>query len=148
MREQRISTIEEANRYVPEFIEKFNKKFAVLPRIEGDAHRGLRLEENLDEIFSYQETRRLSKNLIFQYKNNLYQVESERASYALRKAQVTVEEDLRGKVRVLYKGKELKFKIHGEMENQGRVVGSKEIDPVLMWAMKKTYKPAKKHPWR
>ena len=148
MRERNISTIEEANEYVPEFIEKFNKKFAIAPRDEQDAHRTLKPEENLEEVFCYQETRCLSKNLSFQYKNSLYQVESERASYALRKAKVTLLEDLNGKIRVLYKGKELKYKIYGEEEFQGKIVMSKEIDLALNWAIKRPHKPSMRHPWR
>ncbi|MFS8562858.1 MAG: hypothetical protein LVR00_00370 [Rhabdochlamydiaceae bacterium] len=61
MREKNISTIEKANEWIPEFIEKYNKKFAVAPRNAEDAHRALKPEENLEEIFSYQEIRCLLK---------------------------------------------------------------------------------------
>ncbi|MFS8563600.1 MAG: hypothetical protein LVR00_04455 [Rhabdochlamydiaceae bacterium] len=147
MREKNISTIEKANEWIPEFIEKYNKKFAVAPRNAEDAHRALKPEENLEEIFSYQEIRCLSKNLSFQYKNSLYQIDSERSSYTLRKAKVMLLEDLNGRVRVLYKGKELKYKIYGE-EPQGKIVMSKEIDLALNWINKKPQKPSRSHPWR
>ena len=148
MRERNISTIEEANAYAPEFMKKYNKKFAKAPRDAQDAHKALRPDENIEEILCYQATRCLSKNLSFQYKNRLYQIDSERASYALRKATVTVLEDLVGHVRVIYKGKELKYKIYGEEEIQGTIVMSKEIDLALSWAMKKPYKTPVRHPWR
>ena len=129
-------------------MEKYNKKFAVAPQNAEDAHRALKPEENSEEIFSYQEIRCLSKNLSFQYKNNLYRITSERASYTLRKAKVTILEDLNRRVKVFYKGKELKYKIYKEEEPHGKIVISKEIDLALNWINKKPQKPSRSHPWR
>jgi hypothetical protein len=147
MREREISTIEEANQYAPKFIEKFNKKFGVEPRLKEDAHRALGEEKDTEELFSYYQTRSLSKNLGFQYKNVLYQVQGSKMCYGLRKATVTILEDLNGKIKVSYKGKTLEVVPYGEKEGPGKIVASKEIDPVLNW-INKRHKPAMKHPWR
>lgn len=147
MRERGISTMEDANEYVPKFIEKFNKKFGVEPRLKEDMHRALDREKNTEEIFSYYQTRSLSKNLGFQYKNILYQVQSEKMSRRLRKAKVTILEDFGGKIKVTYKGKILEVVPYGEREEPEKIVASKEIDPSLNWITKRR-KPHMKHPWR
>jgi hypothetical protein len=48
MRLRGISDMEEGNAYLPEFIEVFNRRFAVVPRSEHDAHRPLLLTDDLE----------------------------------------------------------------------------------------------------
>lgn len=147
MRERGISTMEDANKYAPKYIEKFNKKFGVEPQLKEDMHRAFDTGKGIEEMFSYYQTRLLSKNLGFQYKNTLYQVQSSKMSYVLRKATVTILEDLSGKIKVTYKGKPLEIVPYGEREELGKIVDSKEIGPSLNWINKRP-KPNKKHPWR
>ena len=45
-----INSIEEANRFLPEFMASYNQKFSVVPKSAFDAHRPLLPSENLDEI--------------------------------------------------------------------------------------------------
>ena len=69
-----ISTIEAANAYLPEYIEKHNQRFAKEPACSVDAHRqGLPKDDVLHLIFSSQTTRKLSKNLELSYQNIIYQ---------------------------------------------------------------------------
>ncbi len=68
MRLQGISSMEEGNAYLPEFMEDFNQRFAVAPRSDHDAHRPLLLTDNPDQILTWQETRMLSKNLTVQFR--------------------------------------------------------------------------------
>ncbi len=67
MRIRKISSKEEANKFLPEFIKKYNKKFGKAPRVEENAHRGLRKEDNLERIFARRSERKLPKSLSFQY---------------------------------------------------------------------------------
>jgi transposase len=144
MRLKGISTIEEANQFMPEYIEDFNRRFAVQPRSNHDAHRPqLFSESELNQIFSLQETRTLSKNLTIQYNKIVYQIQTSRPSYALRKAQVTVCESPHGTIFILYKGKPLDYTIFVKQERQAEVLSSKEIDAHL----KKHQQPAPDHPW-
>ena len=114
-----ICTIEEANSYLPTFLQGYNKRFAKVPTSPLNAHLKLPQEMNLDRIFTIQETRHLSKNLTFQYNNKIYQIKTERPTYTLRKATVKVLEKEDGKVIVEYKGKELKYSIYEERPFQG-----------------------------
>ena len=103
LRLQNISTIQAANTFAPEYLPGFNRRFALQPRSNHDTRRPqLFSEAELDQIFSLQETRTLSKNLTLQYKKVLYQVQTSRVTYALRKAQVTVCENPTGQVSILY----------------------------------------------
>ncbi len=143
-----ISTFEVANAFVSEYIEDFNHRFAVLPRSNHDAHRALLFsEDELNVIFSHQETRILSKNLTLQYNKVIYQIQTTRPTYALRKAQVSVCENAQGDITILYKAKPLNYSIFHMQQRQAQVITSKEIDAHLK-NHKKPHKPAPDHPWR
>ncbi|MBF0359704.1 MAG: ISNCY family transposase [Oligoflexia bacterium] len=57
MRIRNISTIKDANEYLPEFIEYYNKKFSVLPSNCESAYRPLPAEIDLDKVFCIIEER-------------------------------------------------------------------------------------------
>ena len=52
-----ISSINDANAFMPRFIEAYNARFAKPAREKYDAHRKLRAEEDLDSVFSWRELR-------------------------------------------------------------------------------------------
>ncbi len=143
-----ISDIGTANAFMAEYIQDYNRRFAVIPRCERDAHRPVEYtEEELDHIFSLQERRTLSKNLTLQYKKVVYQIQTSRPVYAMRNAQVTVCENEQGDIRILYKGKALAYTVFHKQEKQGEVVSGKEVDGYFE-NKKPPKKPAQNHPWR
>ena len=145
LRLQNISSIEAANHFAPAYMQDFNRRFAVQPRSTHDAHRPLLFSKTqLNHIFSHQETRTLSKNLTLQYNKVLYQIRTQRPSYALRNARVTVCETPAGLLYILHKGRALDYEIFYEQTRQAEVVASKDIQAHL----KSSYKPAADHPWR
>lgn len=144
MRLREISDIETANAYAAEFMADYNQRFAVQPRSSHDAHRSLESKEDLERVFTWQEQRSLSKNLTLQYKNVVYQIQTSRPSYALRKAKVTVSEGNQGEIDILYKGQPLDYAIFNKQQRQAEVVSSKAIDEKF----KKSHQPGKDHPWR
>jgi transposase len=147
LRLQGISNLAQANAYLPEFMADFNRRFGVAPRSPQDAHRPLVVTENLAHILAWQEPRTLSKNLTVQFKKVVYQIQTDRPTYALRNAQVTVCEDASGQVTVLYKGQPLAFTVFHQQEHQAEIVDTKEVNHALQ-SPRKTYKPAPDHPWR
>lgn len=145
-REHNISDIEQANNFIPSYIQEYNQKFAVQPRSAHYAHRENNFSKlYLDQIFSFQETRTISNNLQLQYKNIVYQIQTSRPSYALRNARVTIVESPNGTVKILYKGKILNYSIYVEQEKQAVIVPAKNINHYLD---SKPKIPAKNHPWR
>ncbi len=153
MRLRGISSLEAGNAYLPEFMADFNARFARVPRDPQDAHRPLRRQDDLAQIFTVQETRSLSKNLTLQYHGVIYQIETKRPSYALRKATVRVRENAAGQVTIEYKGKPLAYTVHHEQAHQAEVVTSKQLSLKLDALMAPTAKPSvyvppADHPWR
>jgi transposase len=139
-----ISDIDSANAYLPEFRQDFNRRFGVAPRSHHDAHRPLLKTENLDLILTHQKTATLSKNLTVQANKVIYQIQSDRPDYALRKAQVTVCENAKGEITILYKDKPLAYSIYHKSPRQAEVVDPKSLDHHIQTPKP----PAPDHPWR
>jgi len=139
-----ISDIDSANAYLPEFRLDFNRRFAMAPRSNHDAHRPLLKTENLDIILTRQKTATLSKNLTVQASKVIYQIQSDRPDYALRKAQVTVCENAKGDVTILYKNKPLSYSIYHKPIRQAEVADTKTLDRQI----KPPKSPPPNHPWR
>ena len=142
-----ISTPEEANRWLPEFMQDYNRRFATAPRSKLDFHTPLAPADNLDLILCRKATRTLSKNLTLQYHKTIFQIHVQHPAYAMRNARVTVFENAKGEITILYKNKPLTFEVYYQQEKQAEVVPSKSIDHELGQATK-VHKPAPDHPWR
>jgi transposase len=147
LRLQNISTVEEANLWLPTFMDDYNRRFAVSPRSDFDFHVPLSDSDNLDFILCRKESRTLSKNLTFQYQKKIYQIHVDRPTYALRNAKVTVLEKPNHEIIVLYKNQPIHFDIYIQQQKQAEVVSSKTVDHALQNSSK-PYKPAPDHPWR
>lgn len=85
-----ISSIEDGNQFLIEFIQRFNTKFEVQAQSKVDMHRQLPKGVDLEKIICIKEKRVLSKNLTFQHNNTIYQIKTNRSAYTLRKTTVTV----------------------------------------------------------
>lgn len=142
-----ISSLEAGNAYLPVFIQDFNQRFAEEPRSSVDAHRPLTPQEDLARIFTWQETRTLSKNLTLQFDKVVYQIQTERPTYALRQAVVTVCRNADQIVTILYQGKALPYTIFNKQAHQAEVVSAKDINQAVQVASLPN-KPAPNHPWR
>jgi transposase len=144
LRLRKISSWQDGNAFLPEFIHDFNRRFAVQPRSDLDAHRPLAHQDDLDQILTWQETRILSKNLTIQFRKTVYQIQTKRPTYALRHAPVTVCLDAQENLSILYKGKPLDHTIFHRQAKQSQIVDPKQLNALV----RKPYKPAPDHPWR
>lgn len=145
LRERNISSIEEGNQFLEEFRLIYNKKFAVEPANEDNAHRKLVSSYNLDHVFMLEEERVLSKDLSFQYKSEVYQVDSEykRRLYGKRVQIYALNDKIE---KVLQNGTELKYHIWKEkIEEPMKILDVKELETFCSTIDKK---PGKHHPWR
>jgi len=144
MRLRGISDMQAGNAYLPEFREDFNHRFAVVPRSSHDAHRPLLPTDNLDRILTRQEKRTLTKNLTVHYDKVIYQIQTPRPTYAMHNAPVTVCENTKGEITILYKDQPLDYTIYHKAQRQAEVVDTKTLDRKI----KSTQPPAPNHPWR
>jgi len=74
-----ISSIEDANDFLPKYLAGHNARFAIDPKDLTNLHRPLTSDDNLDQVFLLQERRVLSKTLTCQYKTKVYQVHTKKS---------------------------------------------------------------------
>jgi transposase len=148
-----ISSVAEANAYLPTFIKEYNARFGVTPRCAESAHRPLQKGEDLDRVLTLSERRTLSKNLTLSYNKVIYQIQTKRAAYTMRSAHVEVRETSSGEITIEYKGRPLEHTVYREQEqHQARVVPAKLLQPAAARAAARTKQPRApvplSHPWR
>ncbi len=130
MRLRGISSMEAGNVYVEEFMQAFNRKFSVVPKSPVNMHRELLSTHNLDDILCEKHTRMLSKQLSISYENTIYQIQTDRPTYAMRYAPVTVQKDIQGSIRIVYKGQSLSYAIV-KQQPKAEIVDSKHLNAAV-----------------
>ena len=149
MRINHITGIEEANQFLPKFINKFNHRFSVKPRSGVDMHRKLDKRIDLTKILCTKETRVISKNLTFQYNNTIFQIKTKRSAYTLRKTTITLCERYDGTIKVLdSRDKLLEYttikKLPNTRATNGKLLNHK-LDAILVAQAQTNYQ--KRNPW-
>ncbi|CAH7455989.1 transposase [Vibrio chagasii] len=140
MRLKKMDTIADANLWLPEFMDDFNRRFAKPANYPKDMHRPVREEAHeLYDIFSWQAVRKLSNSLTFQYNQVVYLVENTEENTKLVRENVLILEHLDGLISVRYGHRSLKFKIFDKLEkvSQGQIVDNKRLGQVLQFAKDK-----------
>lgn len=108
MRLKGISSMEEGNEYLPEFIAFWNERFAVPPRDMKPAHRPwTQTPGALEDALARREERTLSKTLTFSTAGVKYCVNAKGPGTALRGAKVTLYHFVGGGMAVHYKDRVL-----------------------------------------
>ena len=128
-----ISSMEEGNAFLPEYMDEYNRRFARAPRNAHDAHRPLQDDEDLDEIFSWQEERKLSGNLTVHFKGETYLVKPEPETTALAGKRVLVHEWADGRVEIRAEGRSLPYSLFEQNPriSQAAIVENKRLGTVL-----------------
>jgi transposase/predicted SprT family Zn-dependent metalloprotease len=149
MRLLNIRSREEGNAYLPEFMVDFNQRFAEDPRSAVNAHRPLTAKDDLARILTWQEVRTISKNLTVQFEKVVYQIQTERPTYTMRNAAVTVCADVHQNITLLYKGQSLPYNVFHKQTKQAEVVLAKDLNKTIQTKPSPVpHKPAPDHPWR
>jgi len=147
MRLKRISTIEEANAFLPEFIEEMNQRFGKEAANPKDAHRPLRAQDDLKRIFARKDRRKLSKDLTFQHKGILYLIQTKNPN-RMKHAYVEIFWKEGEPIEVEYSGIKLEYKKWSETVcEKPKILDSKEI-AVMDLTSKRRPTPGKYYRWR
>jgi hypothetical protein len=136
LRLQGLSTPATAEPFLPVFVADYNRRFATPPRIPHDAHRPLLPSEDLTQIFTLQETRRITAQLTVNYKRGLYVLEDTVANRRLRGSTALICEAADGTVKIHGNGHALPYRLHPRDQAQlvpGVVVDHKRLDGVFAW---------------
>jgi hypothetical protein len=133
-----ISDVEAANAFAPDFKADYNRRFACAPRSKHDAHRPLQPSDDLARVFSWQETRFVSKSLPLNYKRVLYVLDPTEATRAARSKAVGIEEREDGSLRFWHGEHELLATAFPEEHRvqQGEVVENKRLSAALDFIQK------------
>lgn len=136
MRLKGIKTIEEANKFLPQYLPIYAKRFAVKPANDTDMHRSIPEGINLDKILCVKTKRALRNDFTIAHNGKLYQIEDNVGA-----KEVIVEQRVNGSMFIAYKDTNLRFK---EITARPK----KEQKEPDMHTPKKAYIPPKDHPWR
>lgn len=147
MRLEGISTIKDANKFLPSFIEKHNKKFSEEPKNSFDAHRPLSQTQDLKYILCCKEVRVVTKNLEVQFKNEIYRLEIPKEEQEkIRRAKIEVGTTLEGEVFFQFLGKLVKYKKFSEIAYIEEKVDFEKL--AKSWTGRTHNSSPKNHPWR
>ncbi|MFH1453471.1 MAG: ISNCY family transposase [Armatimonadota bacterium] len=136
MRLKQINSAEEANKFLPEYLSKHNKKFAVKPREKANMHRPVPKGLNLDKILCIKTERVLKNDFTISYEGKLYQIKDK-----INAKKVMVEIRTNGSMFVTYSGANLKYK---EIAVKPLKENKRPSEP----AVPRKYVPAADHPWK
>ena len=134
LRLNNISTMEQGNQFLPCFMSDYNRRFSRPARNPYNAHRPVLSHEDLNDIFTWQENRRVSNNLTLNYKGVLYLLEPTDAARQLRGKYATVYETEDGRVSVKQGGVHLPataFARDQSRVDQAAIVENKLLGAVL-----------------
>jgi hypothetical protein len=136
MRLQGITTIAAANAFAPCFMADYNRRFAKPPRNDWDAHRALRDDENLDEIFTWRALRKVSHVLTLQYDKTIYLLPDSVQMRRLIHRYIDVYEYPDGRIEIRADGVVLPYVPYDRLPeiDQGAIVENKRLSHVLQVA--------------
>ena len=141
-----ITTREEANEFLKEYIPKFNAQFAVIPKRRKNLHQKLNktMATKLTQIFSVQEQRKVNNDYTVMFKNNFFQLNREQSTTVYKKDTVIVAEHLDGSIKLCLRNHCLDYTVLPARPK-------KEINiklAALTGQKQNSYIPPADHPWR
>jgi len=134
LRLRSISTPEAGNAYLPSFQADYNRRFGREPLTGHDAHRPVRDDEDLESIFTWQEQRKISRNLTFQYRRVMYLLEPGPETLPLAGERCRVHEHEDGRIEVRHANEPLRCSVFFDKAPrvpQGAIVANKRLGAVL-----------------
>ena len=136
MRLARVTTVDEANRFLEGYLPLYNRRFAIQPAQAPDLHRPRPARRELDRILCLKTTRVLRRDWTVAHHGQLYQVHTN-----VRATHVMVEERLDGTIRLTHQGRPLDYRVI-----TARPQKAVAVTPVHYPS--RPVKPTRDHPWR
>lgn len=141
-----ITTREEANKFLEDYLPKFNAQFAVIPERRNNLHQKInkQTKDKLPQIFSVQDSRVVMNDYTIRFKNQYFQLDQNQPTTVYKKDTVIVEEHLTGEIKLRLRNKYLSYTVLPERPQ-------KEIDVKLLALTTKKqtdWKPPLNHPWK
>lgn len=133
LRLEGISSIAGADAYAPHFMAFYNERFGKEPLSPQDVHRPVRDDEDLARVFSWQEDRKVSKELTLHYRGNEYLIDPSPETMSLRGRMCRVHADAEGRVEIRRGGRSIPFRAFNKLRRvtQADIVSNKRLGAVL-----------------
>ena len=131
-----IATLAAANRFLEDYLSRYNQRFTIPPAQRTDLHRPCPARSGLDRILCIKTKRVLRRDWTVAHHGHLYQVQTN-----VRATHVVLEERLDGTLRMTHRGHGLAY--HLITERPVRPAGSRPVP--------RRHRPgtqARTHPWR
>jgi len=143
-----INTQEEANRYLPTYMEEFNKQFGVAATNSVAANTPICDNEKLEEILVEKNSRLVSKTLTISYENQLLQIIPPKGTdgRALVRLLIEVREDTEGKITILTSGRRLEYKVVATT-HAPHIIDSKRLNEAVNKLTPQILPPDYEEPW-
>ena len=142
MRLAGISSIEEANVFVEDFIKTHNQKFAKKPASPINAHKLIENEAHLDRILCLHHERKITRDLMVSWAGQSYQITEPNSKNRLGGRIVVVLEDKNKNIKLFYHGKYLSF------INFKEIVVNEKIIRINNFRKQRGGHPSPQHPWK
>lgn len=140
----KITTIEEANSFLVQYIDKFNQQFAIEPEIAETAFRTLDDSVNLNTILCIKEQRIVSDGGGFSYCGQYYQLMKDGKNASLpSRTKITILDSHKEALKVIHNGVVYKTALLAEKPRKKTVQAFKKPTHNKM-----TLRPSDDHPWR
>jgi transposase len=130
-----ISTLDEANAFLPGFIAHYNGRFAKPPARDKDLHRVIDPRQDLDQILCWREQRTVSHQLVVNYNQMKLTLKPEGLATRLRGKTVEIYDFPDGRLEVRWKGRPLPYSIFDKLQrvSHAAIVENKRLGEVLAW---------------
>ncbi len=142
MRLARVSSLEEANRFLEGYLRTYNRRFMRAPLEPQDVHRPVARSLKLDDIFCLQGIRTVNNGYLVKWTSRTFLLA--RPSWTLRHQKVVVREWFDGRISIRFKGKELEIK---EVDAFRPKPPARVLSPKFRRHPPK-YIPPVTHPWK
>lgn len=136
MRLEGISTIAEANAFLPGYMTRHNQRFAKAPFDPRDVHRPLALHDNLKAEMVWREQRTVTQALTLHYNKTLIILDPTEVSRPLVGKRVDVCEYPDGQLEIRFGDDVLPYRVFDKIRqvNQAAIVENKHLDAALAMA--------------
>lgn len=132
-----VTTLEDANRFLAEYLPRYNRQFVVRPVQTANLHRPPPTVRELERSLCLKTTRCLRKDFTIAHEGRLYQIHD-----TVRATQVQVEEQLDGTLRLTHQGRSLGFHAIAARPTMKRADAKPVQHP------RSPVVPRPDHPWR
>ena len=145
MRLEGISSIAEANRFLPSYVAQHNARFACRPADPRDAHRPLGPHENVEAELVWRVERSVTGALALHYNKVMFILEPTPLARTLARKRVHVCEFPDGRIEVRHGDVVLPYRVYDKMQrvNQAEIVENKRLGAAL--AMAQAMQAARPH---